>query len=241
MSVSKNNITVIAFYPGGGGNRYLLSLLNQEYSTLGTTYDRRFLNQSSSFRYLLADQNIELPRYCLTHCMNASHIEQVLNPKDIIFIDTDLQQSLQRQWYHDKGQLYSKNSSTKTPDDYQIILAYQGIKDSTWPAVNSIEDFNALEQRIRNEVIETMQKNTSSVELESAWETIDWHHQYYAQYPVEFKDYSVVSVSGNTPYAKVMQQELAYHQSELFGFCWDTYKTYGREAPIVDLYNQLHF
>lgn len=233
---SKNNVTVIAFYPGGGGNRYLLSLLNREYSTPGITYDEQFVNQRTSFRYLFTEISEELPEYCLTHCMNATQIEKVLKPKNIVFINTNLQQSLQREWYHDGVRLHNKNHTTSMSHSDQVVQAYQGIKDLTWPVVSSIEEFNELSERIRVEVIETMQKNTASTDLESAWETISWHCQYYSKYPAEFKDYRVVSLTENSPFAKVMQEELASYRSDLFNFCWNTYATKGSNAPIIDLY-----
>lgn len=236
--VNKKNTTVIAFYPGGGGNRYLLSLLEQEFSTLGVTYDKQFSSQLKSLRWLMGKIDAPLTTYCLTHCMNATHIENTLSPKNIIFIDTDLQQSLQRQWYHNGIRLYRENLSNTTLLSDQILLCYQDIKDPSWPTIYSIEDFNNLEPHARNEVIETMQINAVPLELGSAWETINWCCQYYNKYPVEFKNHQVVSILDDTLYAKVMREELARYQSEIFSFCWDIYHTKGNAAPIVDLYNQ---
>ena len=42
-----NDITVIAFYPGGGGNRYLRKLLNREFKTANISYDSKSVDPST--------------------------------------------------------------------------------------------------------------------------------------------------------------------------------------------------
>lgn len=233
-----NNLTVIGFFPGAGGNRFLLSLLGKEFETLNTTYDLAFKNQLTPFRYLL-DTNLTADSdYCLTHCMNVAHIKKVLSPAKIIFIDSDLKQCMRRQWVHDGMRLYNVKFSPIAPNEL-ILRTYNGIKDATWPVISSIEEFNQVDESIRTETLEATQKTTgTSDKVDSAWTSIKYHCSYYNDYPIDYGDCQVESISSETRFAQVMREELALYNSELFDFCWDVYWSEGPNAPIIDLYNQ---
>ena len=70
--------SVIGFYPGGGGNRYLRYLQNKEYHTPKTFYDSCFKDQSPEARYLIKKNiSFEYNDILLTHCMNQRHIRDI--------------------------------------------------------------------------------------------------------------------------------------------------------------------
>ena len=92
-----NKISVIAYYPGGGGNRYLRYLQKEEFEKAYTAYDQFYMHYE--YRHLL--DPIEFPlksQLILTHCLNSEKIKSTVGPCDITFIITDFKKSLQREW-----------------------------------------------------------------------------------------------------------------------------------------------
>jgi len=228
-----NDVTVIAFYPGGGGNRYLRMLQNEEFATPGITYDKKFIDQKLKYRYLLDDKLDGIPdKYCLTHCLNFNRIKQVIDPARIIFLNTDFEKSLKREWIHDGVRLYV---STESQTD-KILFTYSSIKDTSWPNITSIEEYNCLPTAYKKETEQQLANNNVSVELDSAWASIVWHHEYYNNvYPATLDKFENAQES---EFYTVMNTELNSYSNSLFDFCWEVYKTLGKTAPIVDLYNQ---
>lgn len=226
-----NNITVIAFYPGGCGNRYLRKLKNKEYSTPGITYDKHFSDQKIENRYLLNDFALIEGDYCLTHCINYSRVKQLLNPTRAILIHTDFKKSLRREWMHDGIKLYNQNKQITD----QTIKTYNAIRDVSWPTIINIDQFNMLPDRFKDEVIQQLSILKVSEELDSAWAVINWHHEYYLQYTLEMGKFEPVD---DVTFMNLVNVELDRYSSPVFDFCWDVYTELGKSAPIVELYNR---
>lgn len=227
-----NDVTVIAFYPGGGGNRYLRMLQNEEFSTPGITYDKTFTNQHFTYRYL-TNENIVFTteKYCLTHCLNYDRIKQVLDPKRVIFLNTDFKKSLRREWIHDGVRLYMPTQSKID----QILFTYNSIKDTSWPTITTIEEYYALPPILRDETEQQLSNINVPVELDSAWSAIAWHHNYYTLYPLTIDKFETAT---EHEFYDMMFAELDSYTSPLFDFCWNTYCSLGKTAPIVDLYHR---
>lgn len=94
------NKIVVAFYPGAGGNRYLLMRQGQQDLESGRIYDDFLQSQDVRLRYL--DQDTELdavPDTVLTHCMQSSLLKQRFPGHHIIMIVTGRRDDcLRRSW-----------------------------------------------------------------------------------------------------------------------------------------------
>lgn len=224
-----NDITVIAFYPGVGGNRYLQKLLNREFKTAHISYDSKSINQLTSHRYLL-DEVIDSPRsnYVLTHCMNYAKIRSAFGDVDIKMIETDFKKSIRREWMLDGQSLYNRRY-TENQEDI-IVDAYNGIMDSSWPVCTCYDNFLNLPMQYQIEVLHKLK--ITPPELMSAWAVITWHNDYYNQYPVSIPSTNIVI---DEEFMSIMQIELDHYQNDIFEFCWDNRDP---STPIVDLYHR---
>ena len=222
-----NNLTVVAFYPGGGGNRYRRLLEGKSFSEPNRVYDDLFKDQSFVNRYLTRAPDVTGQRFVLTHCLNYSHIVQQLNPSQVFVILTDFKKSLLREWKLNGFSLYQNRVVEDQPQ--QLINTYNAIKDPGWPDIDGVVPDQYME-----EVVAKLQEFKINDTLDSAWETIKWHHEYYKQYPIEVGHATVVS---DRAFNTVMDQELNSYHSDVFDFCWQTYTDLGPKAPVVDLHN----
>lgn len=222
-------VTIIAFYPGGGGNRYLRKLLGEEYSTSGIAYDNKFKNQTLEHRYLLGNVSPPVTEFVLTHCMDTCRIQEVFDPYQILVIKTDLFKSLQREWVLNGHNLYKKQHSENK--EQTVVELYNAIKTDSWPHCETYEEFSALDTRYKTEVLEKI--IDVPAELDSAWSTITWHHNYYKNSNID----DAVTVN-DAEFLEVIEKELDSYQHPVFQFCWQQYEKYGPTAPIVELYNQ---
>lgn len=95
-----SNLTIIGYYPGAGGNRFLRNLEGKEFRK-HASYDN-MSNQLFQDRY--PDSNIHSSHdnksnpVVLTHCMNVATLNQQFAPTKIIIIKSNFKQSLMRQW-----------------------------------------------------------------------------------------------------------------------------------------------
>lgn len=227
---------IIAFYPGAGGNRYLRSIQGIEWQTSNMSYDM-LTGQDSKNRYLLGDSINELrtgnQNFVLTHCLNATHLQKLFPGYKITYIVSDLRMSLKREWYlagHDKF------VSQQTTQILDRLEHYNAFKDKSWPICNNHTDLAMLPSDIIEEVNDNYNKNVqrSSVgilkELEteilnkinSSYETIRWHKEYYAKYPIEFSDdCKVIDITRDQDnFSTVMRREFALYNSEIFDLAW---------------------
>jgi hypothetical protein len=113
-----NNLSVIAFYPGGGGNRYLRYLQNKDFSNYNVSYDNIVVGQKSEYRYLLNPLSKPLDTNpILTHCLNSKQIIKFFGPCDITILQTDFKKSLRREWCLQGLQLYKKKVQNEVTHD----------------------------------------------------------------------------------------------------------------------------
>lgn len=221
---------IIAFYPGGGGNRYLQYLLGNEWSTHNRSYDNTAF-QLFEHRYLLSSAPPAVKEHILTHSMNSEQIGHAFPDQLIVFIKTDLQQSLRREWMlHGHQRFMTK----KAKADKSRIEHYNAIKDSTWPTVDSLEILYKLPPHILQEVNSNYVPTITSTgvisdiiteysdKIESAYENIQWHLDYYKTYPENFsKSTTVIDISSSeTEFAQIIRTELELYSSEVFDNVW---------------------
>jgi len=228
---------IIAFYPGAGGNRYLKRISGEDWTATGISYDNQVLDQLYSHRYLLEEQ---LPaaktKYVLTHCMNSKKIQQMFPNKLIVFINSNLQQSLKREWILAGHARFACN---KIKSNISRVDHYNAIKDPSWPEIDSDEQLKTLPESISkevncdyNKVIDISTSDTPEVllaltqkyidEINSAYEIIKWHKDYYQKFPVDFSAAEkIINVDLlQDDFSLLMNQELALYHSQVFDQVW---------------------
>jgi hypothetical protein len=228
---------IIAFYPGAGGNRYLRQATGEEWTALGISYDDQVVGQSHLYRYLIENQ---LPKkrnnYVLTHCMNSHRIQQIFPDTPIIFINSHIQQSLRREW-----QLagHTRFLNKKIKSAISRLEHYNQIKDPSWPNIESNDQLKLLPDWIFNEVNDDYDKVINNVidvpgvlsnltqqcidEINSSYEIITWHLEYYQKFPVDFSGASqVIDIDlDQGDFSSLMQKELDLYQSQIFDRVWE--------------------
>ena len=227
---------IIAFYPGGGGNRYMRRLLNRDWQQSNKSYDSMNHKQQFAHRYLLDTVSEATEQHTLTHCMNSARIQQAFPNQPIVFIKSHLCASLQREWaLHGHARFLA-----------QIVVApvsrldhYTAFKDQSWPIITSEDQLDQLPPAIMQEVVADYQQVTNSQinvpdvlaqliqntinKINSAYEIVRWHLNYYTTYPVDFSGAeSVIDIdAGNDEFSLLMQTELNLYHSEIFKQVWD--------------------
>ena len=171
-------IDVIAFYPGGGGNRYIRYIAGLEYSQNNAVYDRQAPSQFFANRYLTNGVDTS-KNIILTHCLNKEHIKSLIENCRITFLISDFKKSLHREWKLMGHARYTPNYDTIK------IEHYNAVKDPSWPDVNTAEDLLTLPEHIKNEINTTYKQIDHLVNpdgeyqyLVTAFATISWHDNY---------------------------------------------------------------
>lgn len=223
---------IIAFYPGGGGNRYLRQLEGLEWQQPSVTYDLQ-TQQNYQNRYLLSLADTSQPTV-LTHCMNTSHLQHHFPEHDIVFIIGDLRACLQREWILAGHDRFVSKKQVSTPDRLEHYAAY---KDKAWPECTNCQDLLDLPSDILAEVEQDFTRNIMRINIgvlkdlenemldkvNSAYEIIKWHQEYYTKYPVELSGATnIIDISThNDSFSTVMRQELEQYNSEIFNTVWN--------------------
>lgn len=229
---------IIAFYPGAGGNRYLQRLLGHEWALPNISYDSQTNSQLYSHRYLLDLIPPTHKPYILTHCMNSQKIQQTFPGHQIVCIKSNLKTSLQREWALHGHERFIANL-TKKAIAQSKLEHYRDFRAPDWPTVDSHDQLDQLPQHILqevhldyNQVISTQVHAVPSVlaqltkslvdKINSAYEIIQWHLQYYDQNPVDFTQaQQVIDIDcDHSDFCTLMQTELSRYQSEIFDQAW---------------------
>jgi hypothetical protein len=228
---------IIAFYPGAGGNRYLQKLLGNDWAKPHTSYDQ-LNHQQYAHRYLLDHMPQTESQYILTHCMNSQKIQQTFPGHAIVFIKSNLQPSLQREWalYGHRRFLDQKIKNTVSRLEH-----YMAFRAPAWPRIDTEDQIDQLPENIKQEVHADYDKVVSDTvvpvlsvlsqltrdtvdKINSAYEIIQWHLDYYNKYPVNFSGAEQVidiDADGNE-FCQLMQTELSRYHSEIFDQVWST-------------------
>jgi hypothetical protein len=227
---------IIAFYPGAGGNRYLRMMQNLEWQQSDTSYDTVNLGQDFNNRHLLGDAVNTDQDFILTHCLNKTHLQNKIPGHDIVFIVGDIKACLQREW---RLAGHNRYIEKQTVTDLHRLEHYNAIKDASWPGCVSLGDLANLPKHILQEVDRDYKKiakqqqpatdmlsmlETAAIDkVNSSYEIIKWHKDYYSAYPVEFssKDTVIDIGTGTDDFSITMQQELNLYNSEIFNDTWN--------------------
>lgn len=227
---------IIAFYPGAGGNRYQRMMQNLEWHQSDTSYDAVNTTQDFNNRYLLDDAVDTNQDFILTHCLNKTHLQNKIPGHDIVFVTGDLKACLQREWQLAGHNRYIKK---QTVPDHHRLDHYNAIKDGAWPACASFDDLGNLPKHILQEVDQDYKKiikrqqpaidilsmlETAAIDkVNSSYEIIKWHKEYYSTYPVEFSNQdTVINIGTSTDdFSITMQHELSLYNSEIFNDTWN--------------------
>ena len=227
---------IIAFYPGAGGNRYLRMMQNLEWQQSDTSYDAVNPGQDYKNRYLLDDAVNTDQEFILTHCLNTTQLQNKIPGHNIVFVLGDLKTCLQREWQLAGHNRYIKK---QTALDLHRLDHYNAIKDQAWPVCDSLDALDDLPKHILQEVDQDYKKivkqqqpatdvlsmlETAAInKVNSSYEIIKWHKEYYSTYPVEFsnKDTVVDIATGTDDFSITMQHELSLYNSEIFNDAWN--------------------
>jgi hypothetical protein len=227
---------IIAFYPGAGGNRYLQKLLGNGWAKPHRSYDLANAEQRYEHRYLIDSTKHPASQYTLTHCMNSKRIQQVFPGVPIVFINSGLQASLQREWVlHGHQRFVNKNTAGTVPR----LSHYVAIKDPQWPELDSEDQLDTLPldilQEVKNDYTKVINASADDVpgvllqltrniigKINSAYEIITWHQQYYQTYPVDFSAATqIINIdTDDNEFSLVMKKEINLYQSEIFNDVW---------------------
>ena len=225
---------IIAFYPGAGGNKYLLSTQDKEWQCFERSYDQD-INPPGSVKYLYhdyqPDQNYDV---VLTHCLDTKLLRKIWPNRDITVILSDMQSCLRREWMLHGHDRYLGKVVNHLPDKSEF---YNAIKDPSWPDIRSSADILLLPSAILEEVESSylsmidfkdplkLIKQKYINKIDSAMATITWHKDYYNQYPLDLAFcHNTVDISGETEFAKHMQKELQFYSSTIFDDCWNVFQ-----------------
>lgn len=227
---------IIAFYPGAGGNRYMRMLENLEWQESNVTYDSK-VNTLQYFenRYLLNDIVDQGQDYILTHCLNSRYIMSKFPRHSICLILGDLNNCLQREWILEG---HNRHVTRKIEPVIDRVTHYNIIKDSSWPDCSSTADLDKLSIEIVNELNQDLKKILSPYEtdgllqtikneyikkIDSANDIINWHLNYYSNYPIDISQAdSIVDIeTGTDIFSITMQKELKFYNDEVFNKVWN--------------------
>jgi hypothetical protein len=228
---------IIAFYPGAGGNRYLQQLLGNEYKQPNRSYDSVSVGQRFQHRYLLDTVTSPLQsQHILTHCMNSQRIQQMFPDHKIVFIKSNLKTSLQREWALHGHERYMSRTVDSAVSRIEHYLA---IRDPLWPIIENELQLDTLPDNIKKEVYNDYVKVTNTSgdvpgvlaqvtqrtidKINSAYEIITWHLDYYQKYPLDFSAAEqVIDIdTDQNEFSSLIQQELNLYHSEVFNQVWD--------------------
>lgn len=227
---------IVAFYPGAGGNRYLQRLLGNDWTHPHISYDLKN-TQLYSHRYLLDHVPQTDSQHILTHCMNSQKIQETFPGHSVVFIKSDLQASLQREWaLHGHQRFIDKT----TKNSVSRLEHYRAFQAPNWPDIYSEDQIDQLSANIRQEIqldydkvvnntidtvpgILTQLTQNTIGKINSAYEIIRWHLDYYDQYTVDFAGAEqVIDIDADSnEFCLLMQVELGRYQSEIFKQVWD--------------------
>lgn len=219
---------IIAYYPGAGGNKYLLRLKNLQWQTYGRYYDNQ-IEQSPFYRYLYNDSKVGVENdYILTHCVYTPLLKKLWPDKKITVLLFDLKLCLCREWMLMGHKDYV--DQLPSPDPLEL---YDAIRDSSWPTLTCVSDLDNLPCKIKKEFDEEYStminptqpdevlKKKYSVEIDSALANISWHKKYYGDYPLNL-DYcdTLVNNDSASNFVSHMQKELDLYRSQVYDDCW---------------------
>ena len=123
--------------------------------------------------------------------------------------------------------------------DLHRLDHYNAIKDVAWPMCVNFDDLDNLPKHILQEVDQDYKKivkqqqpatdvlsmlETAAIDkVNSSYEIIKWHNEYYSTYPVEFsnKDTVIDIGTGTDDFSITMQHELNLYASEIFNDVWN--------------------
>ena len=227
---------IIAFYPGAGGNRYQRMMQNLQWQQPNITYDAVNTGQDFNNRYLFGDAVNTAQDFILTHCLNKTHLQNKIPGHDIVFIVGNIKACLQREWCLAGHHRYIKKHTVM---DLHRLDHYNAIKDVAWPMCVNFDDLDNLPKHILQEVDQDYKKivkqqqpatdvlsmlETAAIDkVNSSYEIIKWHNEYYSTYPVEFsnKDTVIDIGTGTDDFSITMQHELNLYASEIFNDVWN--------------------
>jgi len=227
---------IIAYYPGAGGNRYQRMIQHLKWQKSNTTYDTVNPEHDSNNRYLFNDVVDTDQDFILTHCLNKTYLQNKIPGHDIVFIVGNLKTCLQREWCLSGHNHYIKKQTTQA---LHRLDHYNAIKDQAWPVCVSLDELDNLPKHILQEVDQDYKKivkqqqpatdilsmlETAAInKVNSCYESIKWHTEYYSTYPVEFssKDTVIDIRTGTDDFSITMQHELSLYNSEIFNDVWN--------------------
>jgi hypothetical protein len=227
---------IIAFYPGAGGNRYRQLLLGNDWKTLETSYDLANSEYLTN-RYLLEKLDHNNVSWAITHCMNSNVIRKLFPNNPIVMINSDLQTGLRREWVLNGHKLFTDKKIKST---VPRLEHYNAIKDPNWPVIYTEDQIAQLPNDILQEVIINYKKITNPQfgvpyklnniaqnlvdKINSAYEIINWHIDYYQKMPLDFSQAEkVIDIAADEDeFSLLMQQELRLYPSEIFDQVWNS-------------------
>jgi hypothetical protein len=170
--------------------------------------------------------------------MNSQKIQDTFPGHSVVFIKSNLQISLQREWALHGHQRFQDQKIKNTVSRLEHYMAFRA---PAWPKIDTEDQIDQLPENIKQEVyadydkvvndtvvpvpsvLSQLTRNTVD-KINSAYEIIQWHLDYYNKYPVDFSGAEQVidiDADGNE-FCQLMQTELSRYHSEIFNQVWST-------------------
>lgn len=212
---------VIGFYPGAGGHRYYnwvtdkkrIDVKNVTYDNAPTDYNTRYATNNLVSHY--TDST--------SHCVNYDTLKNcfVNNSNGFTIIVGDLKRCLYRYYCLTGKEHYLKNQKSNDTE-LEIITHYQAYKDSSWPQVQTIDQYKKLPAHIKDEVESNRNQVMPNIDYLAAESIIKFHHDYYTKYPLQIGNAMEVNIDHNDNFfCEVMRQELSVPFTDEYNQAWE--------------------
>lgn len=100
--------TIVSYYPGAGGHRYLRWNMGAEFNSPGVTYDSTILKGIRTDSYML-DEVQPIDGMLTTHCVNIKTIRSRYPTANVVYLDAEFSQCLCREWMLAGNGIYAKS------------------------------------------------------------------------------------------------------------------------------------
>jgi hypothetical protein len=238
---------IISYYPGAGGTKFCNSISGTQWQTHGIAYDKKthdmasdnlWSNETSQPRYLDENSVVAADKndFILTHCVNTPLIKKLFQTQTIVCIVFPLKDCLRREWRL-AGQDRYRSKLKHLERQNSMLDLYHAIKDDSWIEITNVDELEVLSQNIKDELTAEYIKNQPQFaridaplarlkqkyehEIESAFEQITWHKDYYDRYPLDLSHAAqVIELCDCSEFSLHMQHELGLYTSQTFDDCW---------------------
>ena len=191
-----------------------------ECSTVGKVYDNAPTDVTNRYTTQHTVSN-DSSSITTSHCVNYNTLKLAYSLHDqFTIIKADIKKCLYREHRLIGIDRYNRNRTYETEAD--IIGHYTAFKDAAWPDVHTLTQFEKLPTTIKIEVAHNRESVVDNVPLLAAEATIQFHLEYYNDYPFNGGSATVIDIdTDDTKFGEVMRHELSVPYTDDFLQAWE--------------------